>query len=107
MGKEFGINNNTVSLKEITFSYSSYKLKSPRNDIKDLATTLIALLRKDTIFSFIQDIWKREDDKKITSEEFDVYIIWKARIKYLRIMFFLFVFFLSIILVTQIARKLY
>lgn len=72
MAMEYEIIGKNISLKQLPFPYPSYKVKSPRNDVKELAYSLMALLRKDTPREYLKYAWRTSDNKKITTSKFDV-----------------------------------
>lgn len=72
MSKEYELIGNEIVFKDKHLSYSSFKIRSPRNDIKDLSVTLISLIHKNILKSFINNIWQKNDNEQITIDEFEV-----------------------------------
>lgn len=72
MSKEYTIVGESTVLNGTPYPFS-FKLKTPRNDIKELAYSLIFLLRDDIPWKFTQNLWQRSDEEKMKSEEFDVF----------------------------------
>lgn len=83
MSKEYKLIDNKIVFKDKHLSKTSYKIRSPRNDIKDLSVTLISLIHKNIQKSFTNQIWKKGDNDQITSDEFDVSFFDQFFCKYL------------------------
>lgn len=73
MSEKFEIIGGSVELQDQFCSLPEFKIKSPRNDLKDLAFMLIMLLRED-VPTVIWDIMM-DDKKKITTKDLDVFVL--------------------------------